>query len=97
MPSLFSSQDPSKALSGHYGEHIDSFGTPVDRELRKFERLHNGSDKYSSEGLVNHATANKNTESISRDVPLDDIVVQKEVDVRIDPGHRHEQDRTGTL
>ena len=89
MPSLFSSQDPSKALNGHYGAHIDGLGNPIDGELRQFERLQGGSDKNSTEGLVNHATAKKNSESASRDFPLD-IVVQKEVDVRIAPGHPHE-------
>ena len=88
VPSLFSSQDPSKPRRGQHGENIGGVRI-VDADARRFERLEDGKNVHSRERLVSQTTATRTSDIISQDVPLDDIQVRREVDVQTDHPRGH--------
>lgn len=82
IPSLFSTQDPSKPVGGGHGEHIGGLGSPVDSDVMHIKRLVDPGDKTSQERLVHITTVSRTSNMMSEEIPLDDIRVRDEVEVQ---------------
>ena len=82
IPSLFSTQDPSKPVGGGRGEHIGGLGNPVDGDIMHIQRLVDPGDRKSQERLVHTTTVSRTSNRMSEEIPLEDIRVRDEVEVQ---------------
>lgn len=82
--SLFSPRDPSMPIHGQYTEHVGGLGNSLNGNTGHFERLEEGKVVQSKERLVSQIGATGTSETISQDVPLEDIQVRTDVCVQID-------------
>ena len=90
IPSLFSTQDPSKPVGGGHGEHIGGLGSPVDSDVMHITRLVDPGDKTSQEILVHTTTVSRTSNTMSEEIPLEDIRVRDRDEVEVQSTQRRD-------